>query len=331
MNVRDDPYASYKLLAAEFKKRGYSVEESVKDDRYVVSYTSPSGKTWQTAASNISYPVNSRRVRDFSRNKEMAHDFVGRHGMSSPDTYYVHDTDNASSAIDEMLRKHQKLIVKPSDSTLSRGLSVNLKTKNAVEQAIVKAREISPSILIQEQVIGEEIRFVVLQGKVVAALLRQTPQVVGDGVSSVAQLIEQENTVRETLHFPHISYPQLDETLIDPAFLTSDRVLAKDEVLVLSGATMIKEGCSVYNVLDQIDPSYIQKVEHIATELAAGFIVVDVFIQDYRTKLKGHNYWFIEFNTAPVLKLFYGCRDGNMFDIIPFLVDVIDHHIHTNE
>ncbi len=330
MDVRADQFASYKLLASEFEKRGYSMTESVENDTLYVSFTSPTGKVWRTAAAKIGYPFNSRRVRDYSRNKETAHIFVDEHGMSSPGTYYLHHTDNVDAAIDTMLGKYQKLIVKPSDSSLSKGLSVNLTTKDAVQQAVSVAREVSSSVLIQEQVVGEEIRFVALQGKIVAALLRQTPQVVGDGVSTVAHLISLENEARKTLKFPFITYPLLDDLLIPSELIESDLVLQKGEVLELSGATMIKSGCSIYNILDQIDATYVKQVERIAIELAAGFIVIDVFVRDYSTPLTQDNYWFIEFNTAPVLKLFYGCRDGNMFDIVPLLAQAIDHHLHND-
>lgn len=327
MSIDTDVHASYKLLSAEFEKNDYAVAVFAEDDRTVVEFTSPHGKVWKTAAAHIGYPFNSRFVRDCSRNKEIATDFVAAKGMSVPETLHITSLPSEDD-IRGLLERHQTLVVKPSDASLSKGLSVNLTTVPTVLKAIDRAKEFSSAVIVQQQVVGEEIRFAVLNGKVVAALLRETPRVTGDGRLTVRQLIDQENKKRESLKFPFVSYPQLDASLIDATFLESDVVLSDGEVLELSGATMIKAGCSIYDVLPQIDKSYIAEVEDIVSDLGAGFIVVDIFLKDMTTPAQQNNYWFIEFNTAPVLKLFYGCRDGKMFDIVPLLFKAIDAHLH---
>ena len=53
-------------------------------------------------------------------------------------------------------------------------------------------------------------------------------------------------------------------------------------------------------------------------------MVVDIMIQNLRQPHTKNNYAFIEFNTAPVLKLFYSCRDGKHYDVLPELAAMID-------
>ncbi|MBC7868614.1 hypothetical protein H7X69_00330 [Candidatus Saccharibacteria bacterium] len=331
MYIKDDAFASYKLLRREFEKIGYNVSEEFIKDRCFVTFISPTGRKWKTSVSQIAYPFNSQRIKNVSINKEIAYEFAQKSGVSIPFTYHISETNEITpKEIADLLGRYGKLIVKPADSSLSRGLTLNIQSPDRLLAAIVCARAISSTVLIQEQVEGEEIRFVVINGKVAAALLRRTPRIVGDGVSTVAELINKENDERKPLNFEYITYPLLSKIIIEPSLMADDTLLPSGEVLELSRATMIRNGASVYNVLDQVHPSYIESIEKLVAQLGAKFIVVDIFFKDFTSHQQDHNYWFIEFNTSPVLKLFYGCRDGKMFDIVPSLVNIIDKWLHKS-
>jgi D-alanine-D-alanine ligase-like ATP-grasp enzyme len=325
MYIKDDPYASYKLLRTEFLKKGYTIDEEVINDHRFVTYKSLQGGAWRTAAALLKYPCIADDVHRISRHKELAYAYAERRGVKIPGTHTLQKNETLDAATaEQLLARYETVIVKPSDASLSRGLTVNIRLQGELTRAIAHARAIADTILIQEQVEGEEVRFTVIDGKVVAALLRQTPRVTGDGISTVSQLIAAENAARKTLIFPYISYPQLDDTIIPATYLASDRVLADGEVLELNRATMIKNGCSIYDVVDQVHESYKATVEQLVSDLDARFLVVDIFMKDFRTPQTEDNYWFIEFNTSPVLKLYYACRDGKMFDIAPRLASSID-------
>ncbi len=329
MNIQEDQFASYKLLANALAPKKYSLAITSTSPT-VVTLSRPDGMKWKTRAANITYPFNDQRVKDISIDKGRAYKLVEKLGFPIPYTETVSgDLDDELAT--RMLSAYPLLIVKPSDSSLSRGLTLNIDTKVKLYKAIKNAQLVSPSVLIQEQVKGEEIRFAVINGRVEAALLRRTARVVGNGVSTIEELIKQENETRKTLKFEYISYPQLDDTIVDQSLLNSQVVPRDKEVIELSHSTMIRGGCSVYNVLDEVDESYKKIVEKIAADISAGFVVVDMFCQKYKTAATRGNYWFIEFNSAPVLKLFYGCRDAKHFDIVTRLADLIDETLASED
>ena len=325
MDVAKDQFASSRLLARALEAKDYTTFFDF--NSRTIEFTSPKGALWKTSAAHISYPFNSSEVRRFSINKNLGYELAQEAGFSIPNTRYLADGALSDDEALQLLQNYKTLIVKPNDLSLSKGLTVNIKTTAQLKQAITYARTYSPSVLIQEQVVGEEIRFAVLNGKVRAALLRQTAQVVGDGHSTIAELIKQENKAREKLVFEYISYPQLTAAIIDESLMTDQRIPTQNEVVKLARSTMIRGGCSVYNILDQVDKSYVDKVEALVARLGAGFVVVDVFCTDFAQPAAPSNHWLIEFNSAPVLKLFYGCRDGNHFDIVPLLAEMIDNHL----
>ena len=326
MSIATDPFASYKLFERELAKKGYTTVV-VTDFPATVTYTSPSGAVWETRAAKFRYPLNSDAVYEIAKRKDQAYDLAERAGYNVPAT--VRADTATTEELAGMLKKHSKLVVKPVDSLQSRGLTVNVDTPEKLQKALDTARSVSPAVLVQQQVTGEEIRFTVIGGKVRAALLRQTARVTGDGQATVAKLIERENRERATLPPGRIAYPQLHELIIDRALLDSTAVPKQGEVVELSTSTMVREGCSIYDVLPQVHQSYITIAEGLASALGAGFVVVDIFCQDYQVPATRDNYNFIEFNTAPALKLYYACRDGKHFDIAPLLANVIDRSLHS--
>lgn len=329
MSIHKDQSASYRLIGREFTKRGFDVNELYEGEKLYITVSRPNYSSWKFRASRIGYPFTSLKDKELSVNKERAYEYVESLGESVPFTQYVpHDEIVSYEDATTLLQKHTTLIVKPSDATLSRGLTLDITTPEQLQGALSHARSVSNgSVLIQEQVTGEEVRFLVLGGKVRAALLRRSARVTGDGTSTVAELIAQENEARKLLVFPYLSYPELTEEMISEGAFTDTTVLAEGQILELNKATMIKNGCSVYDVLDQIHPGYVTAVEKITSSLSARFIAVDIFISDFMKAPGENNYWFIEFNTSPVLKLCYGCRDGKMVDIVPMLADQIEDYL----
>ena len=328
MGIDSDKHASYKLLGRELKALGYTMSEEHDDNRLFVSYISPKGRIWRARAAMIDYPFTSATVRSLSKNKAEATKFVTLHGMHAPATIKIIGDAVDMTSIEKFLNRYGRVVVKPLNRSLSIGLTTDITTILQLQKAIKKAAKYSSEVLIQEQVFGEEVRFAVINGKVVSSLLRRTPQVVGDGTSTVAELIAQENVERRKIDYTLVPYPELTDELVRKS-LDMTKVPAAGEVVELSRATMISKGCSVYDILSEIDESYIRLVESLVEDLDTGFIVVDIFIKNFREPASEDNYWFIEFNTSPVLKLFYSCRDGNMHDILPALAEAIDRKMHA--
>lgn len=322
-----DVYSSSRLLEEALLRRGYEVERH-HTRAAITGLVSPHGKKWYSPSGFVVYPFISDDQRRIALHKYRTYKLASDAGYSVPFTRLVTDLDLISDdELEAMLHRYKKLIVKPEDKALSKGLTLNIQTLDELKKALKYAHEFSSSCVIQQQVYGEEIRFTILDGKVVAALLRQTARVVGDGVSTIAQLIKRENQQRESLHFTYLSYPQLNDSLVDAELLSSDRIPDISEVVELNNSTMIKGGCSVYDVLGDVHSSYLPDIERLVKHLGAGFIVADIFCVDYTQPASKDNHWLIEFNSAPVLKMYYSCRDDRQFDVITHIVDSIDAHM----
>ncbi len=319
------PTASIVLLREALTELGYDVHCFTCGKKYFTRFTSPQGNVWITSDARVVYPFASTAAKEISDNKNLAYELAGNLHILYPQTIVIDETTDVQTKYD-MLKK-SPLVVKPVDGYASHGLTLDIVTAEQLDSGLQKAREYSPQVLIQQQVQGQEIRFAVLNGKVDGAVLRQTPRVVGDGVSTVAQLIASENTNRRNLQMPYLSYPLLEAPLIslEPDF--QQRTPSNTEVVELGRSTMIRGGASVYDVTKQVHPSYTTTVERLAAEFGKGFVVVDLFVRDYTIQQTDDNYVFMECNMSPALKLFYSCRDGKHYDILKQLVPLIDESL----
>lgn len=160
-------------------------------------------------------------------------------------------------------------------------------------------------------------------GNVTAALLRSSPKLTGDGRKTIEELVGYENESRFHIQDTMVAYPPLDLTYLEYNGSSSD-VLDTGEVIEVSKSTMIGGGASVYNVFDSVHDSNLAQVRKIVDVLGLGFVVIDMFIEDYTRPSK---IYFNELNNSPVLKLFYSCRDGRHYDILPALAGYIDRQL----
>lgn len=82
------------------------------------------------------------------------------------------------------------VVVKPTDGNRGRGVTVNLSNQQEIEKAWHLAKEEGSEVIVENYIAGDEHRVLVIGGKVVAACRGETAWVVGDGQSTIQQLVD---------------------------------------------------------------------------------------------------------------------------------------------
>jgi D-alanine-D-alanine ligase-like ATP-grasp enzyme len=310
-------------IKSALKERGYTYQRVTLGGRLYHEYLAPSGWVWRYGQRFRAYPFITIAARNISTDKQASYDFAKLHNVSTPATIAVHNADAAL----QFLKDHRRVIVKPTSQSGGVGVTVDITSEHDLRSAISFATgDQNDPVLVQRQFIGEEVRFTVLNGKVASAILRQTPRVVGDGVSTIAELIDRENQTRRDLQFPSLTYPLLDEKIIPKHFIKSEHIPAKDEIIELNKSTMIRKGASFYGVMEQVHASYIGIAERLAYSLNPAMLVVDLMIEDFRRPATADNYVFIEFNTAPAPQIYTSIRGGDTPPVIDWIAQMIDEY-----
>ncbi|MBX3068901.1 MAG: ATP-grasp domain-containing protein [Thermomicrobiales bacterium] len=124
-----------------------------------------------------------------STNKEMTLRLLGEVGIPVPRSIPVTSEDEAVSAAEQL---GFPVVVKPLSGSQGRGLGVDLRTPEKVREfyPIAARATRSGKVLVEQLIEGAENRVLVIGGKVVAVLERMPAHVVGDGVHTVAELID---------------------------------------------------------------------------------------------------------------------------------------------
>lgn len=93
------------------------------------------------------------------------------------------------------LKEVGEVVVKPTRGEQGKGITVGVTAENGPDDlsaALARARAQYPDVLIEQRVPGDDLRLVVIDGRVVAAALRLPPEVIGTGEHSVRDLIAAE-------------------------------------------------------------------------------------------------------------------------------------------
>lgn len=330
--IVNDIYSSFNLLKNALEKRGFSVELQKFENRQVMLFSKKGSQSWISPIENISYPLNNGYLEKvIVRNKTLSAEVANYFDLPIVLSHSLVPEDEVDQKqFEDWIYQYKKLVVKPETGTLSRGLTMDIVTYKELKEAISTARESTrgnPNVLIQQQVEGEEVRFLVVNGCVKAALLRQPTRIVGDGESSISELIDLENVERLKIKNTFVKYPMVTEDMITRR-IDSSEILPSGAVKRLNDSSMISGGASIYNVIDKVDASYVDAVERFAKGVGAGFLAVDMFVDDYtKTPALENRYYFNEINSSPVLKLCYSCRDGRHYDVVSDLTEAIDNRL----
>ena len=89
------------------------------------------------------------------------------------------------------------VVVKPIRGEQGKGITVGVSAEDgpdALTAALDRAREQHPEVLIEQRVSGDDLRLLVIDGKVIAAAVRRPPEVIGTGEHSVRDLISSRPT-----------------------------------------------------------------------------------------------------------------------------------------
>ena len=88
------------------------------------------------------------------------------------------------------IETHGQVVVKPARGEQGRGIAVGIDNLEDAKAAIEAAREVSDRVLMEACFIGDDLRLIVIDYRLVAAAVRRPPEITGDGHASVRDLIE---------------------------------------------------------------------------------------------------------------------------------------------
>jgi cyanophycin synthetase len=195
-------------------------------------------------------------AESIAQDKELTRGLLKSAGIPVPRGRPVEDADDAWVAAQEI---GTPVVVKPQCGNQGRGVTTNLTTRDQVLTAYAAAREEGSSVIVERFAPGADWRLLIIGGKLVAASRREPAHVIGDGVSTVRQLVDKVNLDprRSDGHATSLSIIHLDQ--IAQAVLTSqghspDSVPAEGALVLIRRNANLSTGGTAADVTDRVHP-----------------------------------------------------------------------------
>lgn len=285
----------------------------------------------------LGYGVHQRRIQatttantnmiavDIAGNKHATKSLLGDMGVPVPKGYRIREVDDLPRTVE---RVGFPLVIKPLDGNHGKGATVGIKSMEEAEAAWEKAKEYSRWIIVEQQLIGEDFRALVVNNKLRAVAERVPAHVIGDGEHTVQELIDITNADprRGYGHENVLTEIEVDgQTLrcIEREGHTLESVLPKGERLLLKTTANISTGGTAIDRTDEVHPQNVFLFERIARIIGLDIAGIDIIAPNVSEPLEQNGGGIIEVNAAPGFRMHLAPSEGIGRNVAEHVIDML--------
>lgn len=227
----------------------------------------------------------------------------------------------------QIFRRLQKpVITKPNLGSRSRHTLIHLNTPEDLLMGFRKAKKLSPLVVIEEELRGFLFRGTLVGGKLVGVVKRDQPEVLGDGIHTLRELMEQENKRPERVGpiFHKIIVDKETEIELKRENIKMNDIPEKDRIVTFSQKTSRGCGGTTTEVTGIVHPDNIKMLEHAGEFLQDPLVGVDFIIEDITKSWKEEQHCgVIECNSLPFIDLHHYPLYGKPNNVAGKLWDLV--------
>jgi cyanophycin synthetase len=240
-----------------------------------------------------------------AQDKQLTRSLLSAVGVPVPEGRPVSDAEDAWKAAQEI---GLPVVVKPQYGNHGRGVATNLSTREQVVRAYDAAREEGSSVLVESYIPGDDYRLLVIGDRLVAAALREPAHVIGDGRSTITQLVAEVNRDprRSDGHATALSFIKLDAialaVLAEQGF-TPDSVPPTSQRVLIRRNGNLSTGGTATDVTDRVHPETAARAVEAARTVGLDIAGIDVVVVDISRALEEQRGAVVEINAGPGLRM----------------------------
>ncbi len=218
------------------------------------------------------------------------------------------------------------LVVKPVGGNHGRGITVNIKNYDDALVAFRAAKNVSPKVIIEKYITGEDYRLLVINNVLVAAAKRSPAHIIGDGKSTIKELVDEVNKDPRRGYghenvLTKITINDLTKTIIAAKGYTEDSVPAKDERVILKDTANLSTGGTAEDVTDIVHPSNVSMCERISKIIDLDICGIDIMTTDISQPLNETGGAVLEVNAGPGFRMHLAPTTGLPRNVAAPVVD----------
>jgi cyanophycin synthetase len=220
------------------------------------------------------------------------------------------------------------VVVKPRHGSHGRGVSINMKTSGAVRSAFDRATKFGPFAVVERRLVGDDFRFLVIDDVFVAAARLKPPVIIGDGVHTVEELVQSENSDprRGAAHENVLTALTIDveaSGVLGEQGYFAESVPSRGTVVKLRNNANLSTGGVSIDVTESVHPD--NKEMAVSAVRAIGLDVggVDFITTDVSESYRSSGGAVCEVNASPGLRMHLAPAEGEPRDVAEPIVEML--------
>ncbi|RPH64101.1 MAG: cyanophycin synthetase, partial [Burkholderiales bacterium] len=183
-----------------------------------------------------------------------------------------------------------------------------VETRGHLDAAWTAASEISSDVLVERFIPGHDFRALVVGGQLVAAARRDPAHVIGDGVHTVRELVEEVNLDprRGEGHATPLTRIRLDEVAVTQLAkhgYTAESIPPRGARVLLRHNANLSTGGTATDVTDDVHPELAARAVEAAQTVGLDIAGVDIVCENIGRPLEEQGGGIVEVNAAPGLRM----------------------------
>ncbi|SES01521.1 ATP-grasp domain-containing protein [Salisediminibacterium halotolerans] len=309
------------LLALEAWRRGLEVKlylDEANDERSLLFQISD-GRTKHEFKSSQG-TLLSEEAKVICNDKDLTKNYLARNNVRTP-SWKLFNKNEYEEAYKFAELIGFPLVVKPLSENAGKGVTPEITSYDEFNRAIaLVTEEIGDDMyIIEDHIPGDEYRIFMIDNKVVAATKRLPANIVGDGVSSVSELIDKKNKSKK--HNPNMSTKiitiddEVNHSLKTSGFTLNSIPLLGEQVF-LRKKSNVSQGGDAIDVTNKLT-SEMRTIAEKASAAIPGltYCGLDMISGSENSPA------IIEINTKPMLGLHAFPSEGEAIDVPAMIID----------
>ncbi len=307
-----------KLIWEEAARRGIPMQQIVMFGKHLEQYRAKVGRSsWQYFQS-IPVPFwLPQKGYEWMDDKWQLASRLGRAGIPTPEVVHARSFSKLRRAWPALTKP---VIIKPRSGSRGRHTTTNIRTEAELRSAYALARMIAPELVMEEHLFGSVYRATVVGGKLVGFFRADPPQITGDGIHTVRELIMMKNEKKN-------ADAQLKEKLGDIAMnedlasfiarlgYTLESIVPSGTTIDLSAKTGRLYGGYTREMLPEVHPKMRDIFAHAGRAIEASIVGFDLIIERPAEDPDTQKWGIIEANSLPFIDLHYFALEGTPVNI----------------
>lgn len=240
-----------------------------------------------------------------AQDKQLTKKLLAAAGVPVPSGRTVKDAEDAWVAACEI---GLPVVVKPLDGNQGKGVTVNITSKEQLFKAYSVATQFRDDVLVERYMPGNDFRLLVVGDRLVAAARRDPPKVVGDGIHTIAQLVEDVNKdprrgSGHSTSLTKIKFDDIAKGCLALQGFTADSIPVKGQRVNLRNNANLSTGGSATDVTEDVHPDVAARAVAAAHMVGLDICGVDVVSDSILRPLEEQGGGVVEVNAAPGLRM----------------------------